>query len=205
MHAMKKLRAFVFVCFCFAAAAPQAPGSDEKSYFPLQAGNEWAYGERSQFSANERITVKVDKVIGNAWFKILNYNGDMHWIRRTLSGAVYEWPLRLWYRLATPTGAQWHMTLNDDAAHGGIACSNGASLQVVSRDETVMVPAGIFSTVHIQFSTSCNDAGITGEWFAEGVGLVKRELTSFAGPVTMELLQAKINGGTIGDAAYELR
>ena len=44
------------------------------------------------------------------------------------------------------------------------------------------------------------DAGITDEWFARGVGLVKRSTTSIAGPRTSSLIHAIVAGRTYGTA-----
>ncbi len=46
-----------------------------------------------------------------------------------------------------------------------------------------------------QLVSPCADAGITSEWFAPGVGLVRRDETTFAGPVSSVLLRADIGSG----------
>jgi hypothetical protein len=63
-------------------------------------------------------------------------------------------------------------------------------------------PAGAFSdALEIRYrSTSCNDAGTTGEQFADNIGMVRRVNTSFAGPVTYDLVQARVGSQTIDTA-----
>src|SRR5439155_17425574 len=48
------------------------------------------------------------------------------------------------------------------------------------------------------FTSQCADAGITDEYFAQGVGLVKRVEESIAGPREMVLESATISGRSIG-------
>lgn len=206
MRLFGKLLAAATIAVGFVAAAPVARAHYENTYFPLHVGNEWTYAETGFAPSPQKKVVKVDaswtsSVTGQAWFRTRGFNGDMHWLRQTPTGRIYEWQGRQWYRLGAGPGFPWTMSVNDDAAHGAIACSNGARLDVVSRSERVTVPAGTFPTIHIRFRTACFDAGITDEWFAQGVGLVKRSQQTIGGPREQVLERATIGGRQIGAQA----
>lgn len=72
-------------------------------------------------------------------------------------------------------------------------CNRGTA--TIARRGTLQTPAGAFNDVtEVQFRTSCADAGVTGMWFAKGVGLVRWTEQSIAGPRTYELAQAFVGG-----------
>jgi hypothetical protein len=173
-----------------------AKGANEPSYFPLSLGNEWTYitnGSETVVKVDARWTHPNNRTV---WFRINNYNGASHWIRRTEQGRVIEWQRNLWYRLKARPWQTWASEISE--VQGTIPCSNGATLRIASSNEQVKVPAGTFRAIHISFQTECADAGLTDEWFAEGVGLVKRVQQSFAGPVVQELVSARVDGKQIG-------
>ncbi|HEX3043636.1 MAG TPA: hypothetical protein VHY08_02700 [Bacillota bacterium] len=201
---MKKLKipvflllvALIFASFWVSAAETVvAP-----NYFPLAVGDEWTYLRTSQV-INEKLFVNVTgkmQPTGSTlvFYQLNNYNGQAHWVQQTNTGMVYEYPNYEWYFLNAEVGKPWTMHINTKIP-GVIIGSDGAILTVVSRNEVVKVPAGIFTTVHIRFQTRVMDAGITDEWFAPGVGLVKRMESSFVGAINTELVRAVIDGVVI--------
>jgi hypothetical protein len=170
------------------------------NYFPLAVGDEWTYLRTSQV-INEKLFVNVTGKMQPSgstlvFYQLNNYNGQAHWVQQTNTGMVYEYPNLVWYLLNAEVGQSWTMHINTRVP-GVIIGSDGAILTVVSRNEVVKVPAGIFTTVHIRFQTGVYDAGITDEWFAPGVGLVKRMETSFVGAINTDLVRAVIDGRVI--------
>jgi hypothetical protein len=175
-----------------------SPGGN---YFPLNFDNEWTYVREGL--EKRTVVVSIDEVKQNAgeeycYFKLNNYNGLSHWVRQK-DGVVLEEPRNLWYWFKGKAGQSWTMQMkgaefSDDMIIG----SNGANLSIVSRNETVRVPAGEFNTIHIRFWTRVCDAGITNEWFAPGVGLVKRTESAIYGEIATVLIRAKIAGQIIG-------
>ncbi|MCL6591152.1 MAG: hypothetical protein K6U80_14510 [Firmicutes bacterium] len=201
---MKKVTVLVFlllVAHIFASGwAMAAETVVAPNYFPLQVGNEWNYIRTSQV-INEKLQVNVSAKMQppgstTVFYQLNNYNGQAHFVTQTFTGMVYEYPNYQWYFFSYEPGKSWTMRINTQIP-GVITGSDGAILTVVSRNEVVRVPAGIFTTVHIRFQTGVCDAGITDEWFAPGVGLVKRMETSLVGPITTELVRAVINGVVI--------
>jgi hypothetical protein len=72
-------------------------------------------------------------------------------------------------------------------------CNNGVA--VLAAREALTVPAGAFADViRIDFTTSCADAGVTSAWFARGVGPIQWTASTIAGPVTYQMIAARIGG-----------
>jgi hypothetical protein len=189
------LALLIFMSFAVNAA------NEAANYFPLAVGNEWTYSRSGQAIGSQKILVNVTaktQPSGSTavYFQLNNYNGTAHWVQQS-AGIVSEYPNYLWYYLNAGVGSSWTMHINT-MVPGVIIGSDGAVLTVVSRNESVTVPVGTFTTVHISFRTNVCDAGITDEWFAPGFGLVKRVETSLIGPITWELVHMVINGTVIG-------
>ncbi len=176
-----------------------------ESYFPLQVGNHWVYARRGPAGMDGwKVAVSDFKKAPNShrYFVLSGYFGEpARLVRRGLRDNVGEFNPRsntdhLWYLLGAPVGTSWRMELepvNDAGAPAG--CVDGSRLAIVSRAEHVEVPAGAFANVvHVRFQPPCADAGILEEWFAPGVGLVRRLENSFAGPVVSELVRAEVGG-----------
>jgi hypothetical protein len=108
----------------------------------------------------------------------------------------------LWYLLGAPVGTSWTLSL----AAPELSCLAGSRLTIGARDEVVTVPAGEFhNVVRVDYSGSlCADAGITAEWFAPGVGLVRRAETTIAGPLVSDLVTAELGQVVWPRAAYEV-
>lgn len=176
-----------------AATANEARADFDAGYFPVARGNTWVYRD----AAGAEQTIDIDStraVSGVRNYRLRGFNGASHWIRQTTTGRVYAGTTRLWYRFDGAVGTTWTFAV----AGSSIPGSNGARVQVVSRDESLTVPAGTFSTVHLRWRASgVADAGVTDEWFARGVGLVKRTEQSFAGPRSRVLVRATISGAAI--------
>ncbi|MBX3471469.1 MAG: agmatine deiminase family protein [Planctomycetes bacterium] len=72
---------------------------------------------------------------------------------------------------------------------------NRGTVRVAARNLSLTTPAGTFSDVtRLTLQTSVADAGTTQIWFARGVGIVKYETQSIAGPRSFELASASVNG-----------
>jgi hypothetical protein len=173
--------------------APAARADFEDGYFPLARGNVWVY--RDAGGTEREVRCDSAQTFGGAkQFRLRDYNGATHWVRETAAGRVYVGTTRTWYRFDAAVGATWTFSATGSAIPG----SNGARLEVVSRSESLTVPAGSFSTIHLRWRASgVADAGITDEWFARGVGLVKRTQQSIAGPRSETLVRATISGALV--------
>lgn len=78
---------------------------------------------------------------------------------------------------------------------------NRGRATVVARNQTLTTRAGTFKDVtQVAFQTSVADAGVSSIWFARGVGIVKYETQSIAGPRAFELASASVKGQTYPQA-----
>ena len=191
------LALLIFVSFPANADTVSPTAFEAGNYFPLAVGNEWTYVRSGQVIYNQTILVNVTAKMQPSgstvvYYQLNNFNGQAHWVTQS-AGIVSEYPGNLWYMLNGDVGQSWTMSINTSVP-GVIPGSNGAVIQVISRNETVTVPAGTFTAVHLRFTTGISDAGITDEWFAPGIGLVKRVESSIAGAVTTVLTRAVVNG-----------
>lgn len=175
-------------------SAPRAAAAAD--YFPLKTGNSWTYTTSGPSGGDVTTTVDYawrSRVTGAVWYHLDTYQGDSHWVRETAGQRVYEWQSSLWYRFGMPAGTTWPMAMN-----GGLPGSDGATLTLASRSETVQVRAGTFrGCIRIDYATGVADAGVESEWFAPGVGLVKRTESRIWGVQTTELKEATVNGRRI--------
>jgi hypothetical protein len=172
-------------------------------FFPLKPGSQWTYQRKGPAAATQwEVSVAepaepepgVRHVLLSGYFP-----GVARLVRSDRANAVLEtssWSQHesLWYLLGAPVGTAWVLQLAPLPTMGPVsACVDGAKLRLVSRGESVSVPAGEFThVVRVDWTTRCRDAGITSEWFAPDVGLVRRVEDSIAGPVVSELVDAVV-------------
>lgn len=181
-----------------------ARSTDVAPYFPLRVGNVWVY-QRSSPATPEReewraaVTGRVTARNGQTYFALAGYFGPSRLVRSTLRDTVSELNPdgnadNLWYLLGAPVGTSWTLTLEPLPTLGPAAdCVSGSKATLAGRAETLRVPAGEFTgVVRVDYRAPCADAGLVSEWFAPGVGLVRRVEDSFAGPVVSELVRAEL-------------
>ncbi len=201
------LAAAAAVLLLAAAAPAESPVRSAlraPAYFPLEDGNVWVYSTAHPAGATGSFTVTATLRPQLGAFRrtttLAGYlPGPPREVRAEKTGVVTERDAagrdRLWYLLGAPEGTSWTFAATPAAAGG---CLSGARLTVAARDETVTVPAGTFAhVVRVDWVPPCIDAGIMHEWFAPGVGLIRREESSVAGPVVSELVSASLAGGVL--------
>lgn len=167
------------------------------NYFPLAAGNSWTY-QVDRLGPEDGVTIEVGEpaeIGGVAYFPVSGLGGESVLLRMDSRGRLVQYlrdqgTTALWFDFGAPVGGTWTPELP-----GG--CTGEATL--ASRNESVSVPAGTFrETAAVQYGPGdCADAGIGEDVFAVGVGLLRRTETTIAGPRTMSLARARVNGRTI--------
>lgn len=183
-------------------------------YFPLADGDRWTYARRGP-GIDETWQVSAAMIpsptIAERRISLSGYFfGPPRQVSADRLGNVFERdPFggrdTLWYRLGAPVGTSWELRLVELPTEGPVgSCISGSKLVLAATHESVSVPAGQFrNVVRIDFTSPCADAGITSEWFAPSVGLIRRVESSFAGPIVSELVQAIVGGHPFPAAAYE--
>lgn len=183
---------FLLLVFRGGSALTGAPRSrtarsSVSSYFPLQVGNRWVY----QGWAPARTMAVTDQIAGPDGFNYFSIDNfldlNTRYLRSDRTGRVQEidpetGATTLLYLLGAAVGTKWsYQPL-------GLRFNCSPMAQLASRTETVQVPAGEFhDVVRIHFDLTCADGGVTSEWFAPGVGLIKRTMQSIEGPRSQEL------------------
>lgn len=190
----------LFLCTVIAGQeAALRPTLRPASYFPLQPGTTWVYQVHGVGGGERQVTAKADLLplsfAGGAVLLEGYFPGSLRQVR-SFAGKVEEISATgepfLWYLLDAPEGTSWTLRLASLPQQRVLPCTDGARLTLVSRRETLTVPAGSFEkVVLIRWETPCRDAGIVAEWFAPGVGLVQREEVSFAGQILWQLKEIR--------------
>lgn len=175
----------VFLCVFLSLAANELP----RDYFPLAVGNHWVY----QSSAGSPRVVDingVENINGQTYFVVSGLNGR-ELLRREESGAIRvldpeSGQERWWIDFSAPVQVD-----RESAAH---PCSTTAA--IVSRSYRGRFNLGEFEQVtQVRFGGNvCADAGLSADYFLPGIGLLRREEQSLAGPRRYELVYARING-----------
>jgi hypothetical protein len=177
-------------------------------HFPLQVGNHWVYERRYPHGLETTWEVSVDSYSAGPGeflpgFTLRGYFADDARVDYGPGGDLVEvapgGQTLLWYRLGAEVGATW-----TPAPSGSMdPCTAGGRAILASHAELVSVPAGEFiDAVRVDYSRAdCMDAGLISEWFAPGVGLVKRTEDSFQGPMESVLLRAQVGGVVLPDHA----
>jgi hypothetical protein len=172
------------------------PTVADHALLPLTTGNTWDFG-------SFRVEVTGTQDVGGetyAQVSALASRSSNSLLRVAAGGQVQEIDPAgtasptLWYLLDAAVSTAW--------THTGTtvtSCNDGVSVSVISRSETVTVPAGTFTgCLLIRFGSGpCADGGTIDEYFAPGVGMVKRVEQTIAGPRALELQSAVVNGATI--------
>ena len=200
------------------AVAPSVPAGEPRfrdllrtgSYFPLQVGNQWVYEVREPaVDTSTRVVSVTEQITGTdglPYFALEGYFGPRRLVRSLRNGTVSELNPggdlnHLWYLLQAPVGAHWTLTLGDPSFPP--PCVGGATVTVASRTDTVRVQAGEFrNVVRLQYSTPCLQTGIQAEWFAPGIGLIKREDVKGPAVRTLELVAANLGNPLLPRPAY---
>jgi hypothetical protein len=158
-------------------------------YLPLAEGNSWTYRASGRIGRGvETIRVSGAERIGEQVYYLLTAFGRESLPVRYDGGStllVYDRESqtdRVWMNFAAAAGESFETAIHE--------CVKTARIE--KRDASVSTPIGTFEqALHVTFVPSCADAGLTQAYFVEGVGLVKYEMTTIAGPVTYELIEAR--------------
>ena len=153
--------------------------------FPLAVGTVWIYGGSPMEMARTVRILDAEETEDGPIYLWEGFQGKRA-VRKTADGKILELRGEMWgllFDLGAEEGASWTIEGADDLM-------NGTTLTVASRAETVAVPYGKYDAcVYLKLAPDpgLRDAGVVGMWFAPGVGLVKWEELTFAGPQTYEL------------------
>ncbi|HWR54507.1 MAG TPA: BsuPI-related putative proteinase inhibitor [Bryobacteraceae bacterium] len=178
---MRTLTLLLSLC----AAMPAA------DFLPLEPGNSWTY---RQAGGNETFTISVGTtpavIGGEVYYRLTGYVKEPVWARVIDDALYYRDEERerdvLLTLFALVDGAWFEAPLRTCEQEG----------QPFRNKERYEGPAGHHgSTLVVRYRTfSCADAGVVSEEFLENIGMVRREVTTIAGPRVYELVDARVGG-----------
>jgi hypothetical protein len=183
---MPGTRIFIASFVLFAGLAAAAT-----DYLPLEPGNLWIYRAGAQ-----TMTVEVVRSEGAYWV-VRGFPAGEVWLRMDDAGSLWAYDPAsgreaVWAAFNAPEGTEYDTAIDP--------CSRRAS--IASRAARYSGPVGNFdNALRIVYPpTGCADAGITEEFYLPWVGLVRRTQTTIAGPLTYELIYARLGGVTFVSA-----
>ncbi len=162
-------------------------------YFPLDVGNTWLYkaitiiGTQPLPLTTTYQTMRVtgmERIGDRQYFDVSYFGRDVLLRKDALTGNVFAYDRAAgaestWVPLGLPVGASFSSSLDPCSQQG----------QIVSRTETIGVPLGAFTDeIQVKFQNNCGDAGVTTQYYAPNVGLIRQDQSSFAGPVLYRLV-----------------
>jgi hypothetical protein len=176
----------------------QTLSAQAPAWFPLEVGNTWLYRPQSSSAravTRDPATVSVrakEQIGGREYFDVAYFGHEVVLRVDSANGAIVKYDRangteQPWLSPLEPVGATFPTEMNP--------CPTTA--EIASRNATISTPAGQFTgALQFNFRPSCADAGITRQYYALGVGLVRSEETSFAGPIIYELVYYRTGTGT---------
>jgi Intracellular proteinase inhibitor len=175
----------------FLTAAATLPAA--ATYLPIQQGNEWTYRD-SVTAATFKIQVGLGVMHqGNAYYRVTGYAPGPLYLRSASDGNLYffddENDREILLTNFEPVDRSWY-----DTMLGGCIQGYQPQAQTVAYDG----PNRYFpAALDVRYrSYSCADNGIERELFVDNVGLVRRIVTTFAGPRTFDLVYARVGALT---------
>ena len=160
------------------------------SWLPGQDGNSWRYRN----SYGQERTTTIDRSVGS-WSHYDDFaNSGKLWVWAGTGNNSYFYSNR--------QVQKWFNFLKADQPNASYpdiapvvsfgACNQGVAVTFAGMED-VVTPAGTFAgCAKIGFQTSCADAGLTMIWVAKGVGIVRYQHTTIAGPIDYNLVYAKV-------------
>lgn len=175
-----------------------AASSYAADYFPLTPGNRWVY----QTGAGQMIEIRAGRqqlAAGDRTYtRITGYAAQSVWLRKHETGNVYVYD--------DETSGEAGMTLFEFARgarfDSRLAFCPESLGEVQEKQVTVNLGDGVErDALHITYQNlGCADVGVTDELYVDGIGLVRRTITTFTGPRTYNLVYARVGGLTFSTA-----
>ena len=171
----------------------------QPDYLPLMAGNQWIYRSSGRLGTNVWMleVVKAEIVDERVYWRVrgmtrftaseallrMEEDGTLY-VRGVEKGAVEE----VWAAFGAKEGVPYKTGIDP--------CNREA--RIASRSAPYTGPVGEFNqALKIAYlPAGCADAGLTEEVFLPYVGLVRRTMTTIAGPVSYDLIYARMGGVT---------
>lgn len=178
----------------------------QTDYFPLNPHNQWVY-QSAGGSGQQTWTVEVSEtrtVNERTYVVVTGFPQGELLLRPGGDGRMYVWDAEKkaesqYLDFSAPVDAAFPTTVDPCTGNG----------RTVSRAAGYKGPIGeVPKALEIAYAgAGCADAGITSDVWAPYIGLVRRTITTIAGPVTFELVYARLGDVTVvsdREASFQL-
>lgn len=190
------MKVFATALFAMALGTCALYGAD---LFPLHEGNTWTYRDAG---TGQTFTVRVGQPVtkgGNVYYQLTGYSDSDLLVRvEPVYGALMFWDdARYQENLLTSfeqfEGGYWVAPFRP--------CPDQVGQTQVKRGVHDGPAGPVADVVEIRsVGFGCADAGAVREQYAEHIGMLRRTLTSIAGPRTFDLISARVGSLTMGAA-----
>lgn len=155
-------------------------------FFPLSPGNTWTLRSAAGAKYEVRVGFNLRAKDDQAFYHLTGYRSEGSWIRRDAKGQL------LWLEPETEVA---EVLTRFEPGKDGYTTRLGACPQTarVHEERVDWGPVGKqLPALKIEYEGGCPDNAITEELYLENIGLVRRVISTFTGPVTFELEQARV-------------
>jgi hypothetical protein len=169
-------------------------------YLPLEPGNQWIYRSSGRLGTGVWVleVVKTEILDGKVYSRVRGLpgvGGGEMLLRMDEDGRLYlgdpekRGLEEVWASFGAPEGVPYRTGVDP--------CNREAKIE--SRKARYTGPVGEFDqALKIAYlPAGCADAGLTEEIFLPYVGLLRRTMTTIAGPVSYDLIYARMGGVTV--------
>ena len=161
-----------------------------RNYFPMEIGNRWTFGTIA--SITEAISDTL-RIAGSLFFRFNEFRSQADILLRLREDNKLTWRIdpmsvleHVWVDFAAEVGDRWE-----------VMPSYGWTVELQSKTDTVRVPAGTFTDCYRFYFYFHGDDNDWVEWYAPGIGPVKRVNFGFA-TIEYPLTSAVIHGLVVG-------
>jgi hypothetical protein len=160
-------------------------------YFPLQTGNQWIY-KTDHGPVSDVQTIEIagtQSFDGIEYFSFKGFYGQTGYVRLSEDGKLHLYDTGkkadlVWADFSAPEHSPY-ASAADPCSPQAVIESKSAKTPVLDQDRD--------GALQIAYpARTCADAGLTGEFFYPGIGLVERDYTSFTGPRNYKLIYARV-------------
>lgn len=171
-----------------------------EDYFPIDAGNEWVYQNQRGAAWKIRIGEPVE-IGGRLYHTLEGYTASPVLVRKNDAGDLVRWD--------EASGVDTVLTrFEGKFASGAGFCREEGEVQ--TDPERFPQPGRALRALAIRYRISgCADAGIESELYGANLGLLRRVTQSIIGPVSFDLVRARVgsitfNGTSAGVVSVQL-
>lgn len=206
LEIMRGTGTFILSTLALAVVLGGVTAQGQSEYLPLHTGNQWIY-RGADVAVRDLHVIEItgaETIEGRRYAVVQWFFGQRALLRYDAAGTLlaYDATQRrdvVWSAFGAAEGESYRTEIDP--------CNSRAT--IASRRAKYTGPIGEFEyALNINYPTlECADAGISGEFYLPHIGLLRRTLSTIAGPRHYDLVYARIGGVTVvseGEASFAL-